>query len=373
MVTRRERRSWGAVRKLPSGRWQASYAGPDGARHTADTTYTSKLDAEAWLSAQRIRIERGEWSRGRPAQRPETVREYSERWLTRRTVKGAPLRPSTLALYRRLLNGLVYPTFGELYLAEVSPEDVEDWYYSLKPDAPTRRAHAYALLRTILGSAVHERKLHANPCEVTDAGTRRRAPEPTIATLAELDAIRAALPDRLGAMVTLAAWGALRYGELAELRRRDVDLGAGTVRVERAVGWPNGSPEVGPPKTSAGRRAVALPPHVLPELAEHMADHVGPGRDALLFPGNDNRQMPYKTWYRYWHPAREAAGRPDLKFHHLRHTGLTLAARAGATTAELMRRAGHASPAAMMVYQHADETRDRAIAQSLSRLATEAD
>jgi integrase len=68
-------------------------------------------------------------------------------------------------------------------------------------------------------------------------------------------------------------------------------------------------------------------------------------------------------------PAREAAGRPDLRFHDLRHTGATLAAVSGATLAELMARLGHSTPGAAMRYQHAAADRDKVIAQALSKLA----
>jgi integrase len=64
-------------------------------------------------------------------------------------------------------------------------------------------------------------------------------------------------------------------------------------------------------------------------------------------------------------PAREAAGRPDLTIHHLRHTALTLAGQLGATAAELQARAGHASQAAMVIYQHATLDRDRALAEKI--------
>ena len=63
------------------------------------------------------------------------------------------------------------------------------------------------------------------------------------------------------------------------------------------------------------------------------------------------------------------AGRPDLRFHDLRHTGAVLAAQTGATLAELMGRLGHSTPGAAMRYQHAAADRDKAIAEALSRLA----
>ena len=76
--------------------------------------------------------------------------------------------------------------------------------------------------------------------------------------------------------------------------------------------------------------------------------------------------MAPSSLYAVYHPAREAAGRPDLRFHDLRHTGATLAAATGATLAELMRRLGHSTPDAAMLYQHAADDRDAAIAAALS-------
>ncbi len=69
--------------------------------------------------------------------------------------------------------------------------------------------------------------------------------------------------------------------------------------------------------------------------------------------------------------ARVKAGLPDAHFHDLRHAGLTLSGQAGATLAEVMRRAGHSSAAAALRYQHAADKRDTEIAARLSALAKE--
>jgi hypothetical protein len=66
------------------------------------------------------------------------------------------------------------------------------------------------------------------------------------------------------------------------------------------------------------------------------------------------------------------AGRPDLHLHDLRHSGLTWAAATGASTAELMRRGGHANPRAALRYQHATADRDKALADALGALAGQA-
>jgi integrase len=63
-----------------------------------------------------------------------------------------------------------------------------------------------------------------------------------------------------------------------------------------------------------------------------------------------------------------AAGRPDARWHDLRHTGAVLAAQTGASLAELMGRLGHSTPGAALIYQHAAAGRDAQIAAALSRL-----
>ena len=97
---------------------------------------------------------------------------------------------------------------------------------------------------------------------------------------------------------------------------------------------------IGPPKSSAGVRDVAIPPHLLGELAAHLAAHCGPGRDALLFTTPRGAQLYHSVLYREWNAAREATGLPGFHFHDLRHTGMTWLARDGATLKERMHRAG---------------------------------
>ena len=104
----------------------------------------------------------------------------------------------------------------------------------------------------------------------------------------------------------------------------------------------------------------------MPLVADHLIEHVERGRDALVFSAAVGGHMAPSSLYAVYYPARDAAGRPDLRFHDLRHTGVTLAAAAGATLAELMRRLGHSTPSAAMIYQHAADDRDAAIAEALA-------
>lgn len=362
------KRSFGSVRRLPSGSYQARYTAPDGRMYAAPRTFTAKGHADAWLAERHTEISRGTWvaptSAPAVAERPLTFGEYSLAWLA-----GRELKPRTREHYRTLLQTRLLPAFGDRPLGSIKPADVRLWHAGMGTRTPTIRAHSYALLRTILNTAIADELLEANPCRVAGAGATKRARTIRPASLAELEALTAAMPDRLRAMVLLAAWCALRFGELVELRRGDVDLRRGVLRVRRGVVRVNGEIVVGTPKSVAGVRDVAVPPHLLPIVQQHLDEHVNAGKDALLFPASDGRNMSPNSLYWHFSTARAAAGRPDLRFHDLRHTGAVLAASTGATLAELMARLGHSTSAAAMKYQHASADRDHVIAAALSRLA----
>jgi integrase len=211
--------------------------------------------------------------------------------------------------------------------------------------------------------------ISANPCMIPGAAQTDRVVNIKPASIAELDAIAAAMPRKYKALVLLAGWAALRFGELAELRRGDIDIERGVVHVRRAVTTREGSVWIGEPKSDAGKRDVYLPPHIIPALTEHLEKYVSPGTESLLFPAaSGERHLAASTLYKPYKRARKAAGRPDLRFHDLRHTGSVLAAATGASLAELMQRLGHSTVGASLRYQHAAQGRDQAIARALSAL-----
>ena len=369
---RRSKRYFGSVRTLPSGRVQARYTGPDGATHTARTaegkalTFDTKGDAEAWLALRHSEILRGAWlPPAAPVAAPITLRAYCTAWLA-----GRDLEQTTRDHYVQVLRDHVYPTFGDVGVVAITPTAVRTWHAALKETTgPTARAHSYGLLRTVCNTAVADELLAANPCRVRGAGSTKRVKKIRPASLAELEALVTAMPDRYKLMTLLAAWCALRFGELAELRRRDVDVKNGVIRVRLGVTRTKGRRVVKGPKSDAGKRDVNIPPHLLPALRAHLRDHAQVGREGLLFPAQHGGHLAPSTLYRVYYPAREKAGRPDLRFHDLRHTGAVLAAATGATLAELMARLGHSTPGAAMRYQHAAADRDKVIAEALSKLA----
>jgi integrase len=365
----RQAGTFGSVDRQPMG-YRARYFGPDGRRYTAPTLFLSQREARGWLSLRQAEIIRKAW------EPPEVVRpakvtfaRYAEHWLAERDLKDR-----TREHYRKLLDQrLLTAPFASLPLASITSDDVRTWHASFGAETPTMRAHAYGLLRTIMGTAASDGKIKVNPCVIRGAGIARRVHKIRPATLDELAIITAEMPERYRPMVLLASWCALRFGELAELRRMDLDLSDEVIRIRRGVVRVKRDDRtayvVTSPKSDAGIRDVSIPPHLLPALEDHLSKHVGKERDSLLFPAKHGGHLAPATMNRWFYKARDKAKRPDLRFHDLRHSGAVLAASTGATLAELMGRLGHSTPQAAMRYQHAAAGRDREIAALLSKLA----
>ena len=185
------------------------------------------------------------------------------------------------------------------------------------------RAHAYTLLKSVLSTAVDDDVIPSNPCRVKGGGKSPRSRKVKPLTLAEVDALTAAMPARLQAAVQVSVWCAPRLRELVALRRKDVNLKGGTLRIERAVVRVDGSPVPGPPKSDAGDRVVTMPAPLVEVVRAHLERHRRRGARRPAVPRNGWRRPVPSSLYKRFYPAREAIGRPDLHWHDLRHTGAT--------------------------------------------------
>lgn len=376
------RRGFGEVERRVSASgsvtYRARYAMPDGNRFSR--TLATKLDAEAWLAAERALVDRDEWTpplaRQLAAERREreyaanTVGRFAERYLVERS-----LRPTTATGYRSLLASRILPYFGDMPLRDVTLSEIKRWRAALDPTTPPTNAAAYRLLRSLLQAAEGEELIDRAPPKIRGASSATVTRVAVPATFDELAVIIEAMPERLKLLIVLASYVGLRQGELLELRRSDVDGVTGRIAVTRKVdknvieGAEGACPSCGrvisAPKTASGVRTVHVPPPFLPMLRKHLLEHTASGPTGLLFPGDRTDHMSVRYLMDRYRPAREAAGRSDLTIHHLRHTALTLAGQHGATAAELQARAGHASQAAMAIYQHATLDRDKALAEKI--------
>jgi integrase len=375
-ATPKSRAEFGSIRELASGRFQARYVAPDPrtgqpTRFQAPHTFEYEQEAKDWLRARHVEITEGKWRH--PDIGAEKFGDYAKTWMFERDLK-----PSTREHYQNLLDGHILPSFKDLRLDAITTPLVKSWYARTLRGKPTMRAHSYSLFKSILATAVGEELLTRNPCNIPGAGSAKRASESKIAEPDELAVIAEAMPARLRMAVELTARCALRFGEMAELRRKDVLLdheqGFGVLDISRGVTRIRGEKIVGSPKSAAGKGKVFVPPQLLDALQAHLDEHVGAGPDALLFPGaHGNGHLASRTLYDSFYPAREAAGRPDLRWHDLRHTAATNFGRIpGATLADIMRFGRWSSAQVAMRYQHSDEDRQRELVAKMLKPAPDA-
>lgn len=303
---RARRRTWGSVRRLPSGRYQARYTnGIENMGHRAPVTFSTTMDAEAWLNAERVLIERGEWTppadRYREAQQQSerdqlTVGRWLDRWLDSRAVT---LRASTLATYRAEVKRRITEVDGpaaqirDIPLSQLTREHVGVWWDSITAAFPTtaqRNRHAYVRLRSALDVAVERDLIAVNPVYVRAARRKPSTKDKALPSDADLFAIVGETPQRYRVAVVLCVFHGLRVGECLALRRSDVQIirdqnGAVTAvsvkvrkNVQRVVGDDGKARMVEQEtKTGAGRRTVPVLADFARQIAEHAEKLPEPG------------------------------------------------------------------------------------------------
>jgi integrase len=325
-------------------------------------TFSAKADAWAALALVEADFRRG--ILGDPRAGRMSVGEYSEKWLRQR----ANLSARTRELYAHVIEKHINRELGHISITALSSSRVRSWNARLAGEHQATSAKAYRLLSAIMKTAVLDGIIASTPCTIRGAGVERSAERP-VATPTDIRRLEEEMPDRLRLAVTLAAWCQLRRGEILGLRRGDVDLDGRVIHIRHNRTFSmRGEAIEKEPKSRAGSRVLAVPEKVLRRLTSHIDRYVRDEVDAYVICDANGQPISPNSLHGQWRRARERAGMTEVRFHDLRHAGLTYAAFAGATTAELMHRAGHASSIAAMRYQHALRDRDRRLADYLDEI-----
>lgn len=360
------RRRFGFIRRLPSGKFHASFVDPDGQRKSAPETFRTESDAARYLDRVEREIQRGHWVPDAGLGR-RTLRECCEAYLEENPRVGRRWAETCRRNMRLHLTELM-----DMPIIAITPPVVRAWHAKALRGTGGRISisQSYRLMRAVLNVALQDGALSRNPCQIPGAGAQR-SPERRIATPRQVDELTTAVTPRFQAAVVLAAWCGLRRGEICALHTEDVDLVNGTVRVRK--NWVELLEEPTrfekDPKSDAGKRSVTIPPHVVPILARHLSEFAG---DDFFFVDLYGSRVRSNTIYQAFVRARDKVG-VTISFHDLRHTGQSLAAATGASLVDLKMRLGHSSTAAAQRYMHAVEGRDAQIAKALSEMAEHGD
>ena len=328
-------------------RYLVRYRQPNG-RQSTKRGFTTKRDAEAWLTDTEGAKRRGEYvtvSAGRAR-----IRDLAQPWLDGKAVR---VKPSTWAALDTAWRVHVSPHWADVQVSQVLTSDVQAWVRELSErKSATVVIRAHGVLAGVLETAVRDRRIMTNPARGVELPRKVRRPSHY---LSHVEVEQVARASRHPALVYLLAYGGLRWGEATALRGVNVDRERGRVRVDETVVWVRGKPVLGPPKTHE-RRTVALPRFVVELLPD--------AGELLLFPGTRGEYMTAPTKagraadgsqlvVRWWEAALQSAGLPYMPPHDLRHTAASLAVQSGASVKVVQRMLGHAS-AAMTLDVYAD-------------------
>lgn len=364
------RNHFGNIRRRPSGQYQARYRDPASGDSVSLGTFKTRAEAADALARVRVQLEAG--SGVDPRRGKVLFGDYAGRWIAD---PPRPQRRRTREGYEDLLRLHILPTFTRVQMGKISAEQVRTWYGHLgRTTGQATRAKSYRLLRAILNTAVDEDVIGKNPARLPGAGQDGSKERPLVdpdVVLKLADAIEP--PYRC--MVLLAGFVGLRWGELAGLQRRHLDLLHGTLTVnQQLIVLKDGSRTFDDTKSEAGMRTLAIPPPLIAELEHHLAHYVAPGKLSLLFTAPAGGPLAHGNFGdRQWRKAKEAVGvPPGFHFHDLRHAAATMAASTGASIADLQHRLGHASARAALKYQHRAQSRDQDLADAVGGMIDDA-
>lgn len=369
------RRSFGAVRKLPSGYFQASIPNPieRGARLNAPQTFTSRRDADTWISRQKVLLSEGRWqSESEKSLQNQSFLEFGLQHLKVQTSKrGGLLRESTRESQQGLL-GRHLRSFHDCPIDEISKQQVDEWYAELVMTGKrTTAARAYSLLSAIMWRAVQLGIRQSNPCQIEGARTASSERRVEVPTDHQLESIITELPQKWVLQTYFLARTALRFGEMAALQVKDLLWDEGEiagVRVNKAASCLRGGVRIDKPKSRMSRREVPIARDVSAALATHV---VGLQPDDLLFPAQGGGVQRVDTFSKIFARAVKSANLSGegISLHCLRHYGGTKFGETGASLAEIKSFLGDSSTKAAERYLHGSAS-GRGLIQKVTGLGT---
>ncbi len=322
--------------------WRVRYRDPTGRERSK--SFTRKVDAERFMATVQADLIRGEWTDPRLSK--TSLAEWSQRWLRTK----AHLKPKTVTGYRSNLHAHVLPAFGDHQLRHIDRMAIEEWLTDLQASGlgPSGIRQARQVLYAMLTLAVDAGYLTSNPVEGTKAP---RQPEPDMLFLDadQVDVLADTIQQPYGTLVYVLAYGGLRWGEAAALRRKRCDLDHTRIHIAESLAEVGGRLHFGPTKNHR-RRIVPIPGFLTDLLADHLDCHVPDDPDVLVFTTPAGTPLRNSNFRRQvWYPAIEAAKLPErLRIHDPRHTCASLLAAAGATPKAVQLHLGHSSIAVTM-------------------------
>jgi integrase len=324
---------------VPTG-YRVRWRTPDG--KSRSKTLKRRADAERFVTGVEHSKDVGSYMD--PGRSKITVKSWAGQWLEAQT----HLKPSTRARYKGIVDAHIVPRWSGTSLYQVSHADVQKWISSIDL-APATVRYVHRVFSLLLELAVRDKRIPSNPA--TGVRLPRAAkPEKRFLTPEQVHRLADAaahypIPEVGGqhrALILTLAFCGLRWGEVAALRVKRVDLLRRRLTVAESVTEVSGRLTWGTPKSHQARQ-VPIPRSLVALLTEVM---VGKAADDLVFTTWRGKPLRNLNWRRdVFDPAARVAGLDGLTPHELRHTAASLAVSAGAKVKSVQAMLGHASAA----------------------------
>lgn len=341
-------------------------------------TFDTKRDADRRKSEVEVATAKGRAVD--PADGRITVDRLAERWLASDPGK----RGSTIGRDRSALCKHIIPAMGSRTIDSIRQPHVQElvngWATKVGPSkkglAPRTVDRTYGTLRAMFGYAVTAGLIGTSPCHHINLPDNPRK-QRRVVSPDDVGALADAMDERYAPMVWIGALLGLRWGEVAGLRVRHLDLlGRSLTVAEQVTRDEHGKPVMGPPKSDAGMRSLSMPQTLADMLAKHLAgmDLTAADSDALIFPAPAGGPWAYGNFRRrIWQPAVALADLAGVGFHDLRRTAGTQLVLGGVDLKTIGNRLGHSDPRlTLAVYAQATQGADRAAADVLGDQFAEA-
>lgn len=316
------------------GRWLVRWRDPSGRQRKK--SFSRKVDAQRWSDQMQAASHRGQFID--PVAAKVKVGDFAQTWLD----GMAHLKPSTAARYASIVRVHIEPQWGQWSLGQIRHSDVTAWIGRLVAggSSPGTVRQIHRVLSMILETAVTDGRIATNPAAKVRLPSPVRG-EPRFLTAGEVTSLIHHAGEE-GISVAILAFTGLRFGELAALRVRRVDLARHRLTIAESVTEVGGRLSWTTPKTHH-TRSVPFPPSLLAPI-QSLCVHREP--EDLVFTSPEGGPLRLNNWRRrVFDPACKELGLTDVSPHDLRHTAASLAIQRGANVKAVQRMLGHASAA----------------------------
>jgi len=337
--------------------------------------FDKKGDALKWLREMQNQIDQGLTLKGLDL----TLAEFLDRWLE---MKKGTVKENTLYDYRNYINRDILPLLGNLKVAEVAPDHVQQ-LISAKHQQGLATASVLRIFRILNAAfkyAVRLGIIPRNPADVVDRPRQRRKEMKVWDETQVISFISSIEGTRWEALFYVAVTTGLRRGEILGLKWTDLDWVSRNLTIQRQVTTVAGKGlQFHPPKSAAGRRVVVLGERDIEKLQKHV--HLQEQMKAfagdrwqehgLIFPSTKGTILSPWNVYKAFKELSKKAGLPEIRLHDLRHTAATLMLKQGVHPKIVQERLGHSDIALTLnTYSHVLPTLQNEAAAKLDELLT---